>query len=169
MAGASDLLMIYVSMEFVGILSYVLAGLRRENPRSSEAALKYAIYGGAASGVMLFGLSLLYGIAGDTSIEILRGALVRQAALQPLALLALVMVLAGLAFKVAAVPFHQWCPDVYRPGGFTRHRREAREIGLDARRASPRGRSIAETYVRTERTKRNAADKIGRASCRERV
>ncbi|MBM4396515.1 MAG: NADH-quinone oxidoreductase subunit N, partial [Deltaproteobacteria bacterium] len=75
MAGASDLLMAYLAMEFVGILSYVLAGLRREDQRSSEAALKYVIYGGAASGVMLFGMSLLYGIAGDTSFAAVRAVL----------------------------------------------------------------------------------------------
>ena len=114
MAGASDLLMVYLGMEFVGILSYVLAGFRRENQRSSEAALKYVIYGGAASGVMLFGLSLLYGVAGDTSIDAVRASLMREGGLAPLTLLALAMTLAGLGYKVAAVPFHMWCPDVYQ-------------------------------------------------------
>jgi NADH-quinone oxidoreductase subunit N len=114
MSGASDLLTMYLSMEFVGILSYVLAGLKREDQRSSEAALKYVIYGGAASGVMLFGMSLLYGIAGDTSVDAVRQALAARGAFQPLTLLALVMVFAGLGYKVAAVPFHMWCPDVYQ-------------------------------------------------------
>lgn len=113
MAGASDLLTMYISMELVGILSYVLAGLKREDQRSSEAALKYAVYGGAASGVMLFGISLMYGVTGDTSIEALR-PVVSQAAFQPLILLAMVMVMAGIFYKVAAVPFHMWCPDVYQ-------------------------------------------------------
>jgi len=116
MAAASDLMMMYLSMEFVGILSYVLAGLKREDQRSSEAALKYVIYGGAASGVALFGMSLLYGVSGDTSLAALRAVLSGAAAqgFVPVVLLAIVMVLAGLGYKVAAVPFHMWCPDVYQ-------------------------------------------------------
>lgn len=114
MAAASDLLMMYLAMEFVGILSYVLAGLKREDQRSSEAALKYVIYGAGASGVALFGMSFLFGMAGDTSIQAVRAALVGGAGLAPLGLLAVVMVFAGLAYKVAAVPFHMWCPDVYQ-------------------------------------------------------
>ena len=114
LAGASDLLMMYLAMEMVGILSYVLAGLRRKDQLSSEAALKYAIYGGAASGVMLFGLSLLYGISGDTSLLAVREAIGSTTANNPIALLAMTFVLAGLAYKVAAVPFHMWCPDVYQ-------------------------------------------------------
>lgn len=114
MAAASDLLMMYLAMEFVGILSYVLAGLKREDQRSSEAALKYAIYGAAASGVALFGMSYLYGIAGDTSLDFIRKVIEQQPGLSPVVLLALLMVLAGLAYKIAAVPFHMWCPDVYQ-------------------------------------------------------
>lgn len=122
MAAASDLLMMYLAMEFVGILSYVLAGLKREDQRSSEAALKYVIYGAGASGVALFGMSFLYGMAGDTTIQAVREVLVgaagggtgQGAGFAPLGLLAVVMVFAGLAYKVAAVPFHMWCPDVYQ-------------------------------------------------------
>lgn len=113
MAAAADLLMMYLAMEFVGILSYVLAGLKREDQRSSEAALKYVIFGAAASGVALFGMTLLYGIAGDTSIAAVRAVLLGQG-FEPLGLMALVMILAGLGYKVAAVPFHFWCPDVYQ-------------------------------------------------------
>lgn len=113
MAAAADLLMMYLAMELVGILSYVLAGLKREDQRSSEAALKYVIYGAAASGVALFGMSLLFGIAGDTSIMAIRSVLLGQG-FEPLGLVALVMILAGLGYKIAAVPFHMWCPDVYQ-------------------------------------------------------
>ncbi|NOZ02915.1 MAG: NADH-quinone oxidoreductase subunit N [Deltaproteobacteria bacterium] len=113
MAAAADLLMMYLAMEFVGILSYVLAGLKREDQRSSEAALKYVIFGAASSGVALFGMSLLYGIAGDTSLAAVRAVLVGHG-FEPLGLMALVMILAGLGYKMAAVPFHMWCPDVYQ-------------------------------------------------------
>jgi len=114
MAAAADLLMMYLAMEFVGILSYVLAGLKRGDQRSAEAALKYVIFGAAASGISLFGMSLLYGIAGDTSISAVREVLVSQGGFAPLGLLSLFMILAGLGYKVAAVPFHMWCPDVYQ-------------------------------------------------------
>ncbi len=113
MAGSNDLLMMYLSMEFVGLTSYMLSGFRRGDPKSSEAALKYVIYGGAASGVMLFGLSLLYGLAGSTGFAAVNHALVNSPS-QPVVLLALVMVFAGLGYKIASVPYHQWCPDVYQ-------------------------------------------------------
>lgn len=114
MAGAADLLMLYLSMEFVSLLSYVLSGLKREDQRSSEAALKYAIYGGAASGVMLFGISFLYGITGDTAISEIRGVLLKGDGFANLTSMALIMVISGMAYKIAAVPFHMWCPDVYQ-------------------------------------------------------
>ena len=113
MAGSNDMLMMYLSIEFVALTSYMLAGFRRGDPKSSEAALKYVIYGGAASGVMLFGLSLLFGLAGSTGFVSISHSLVNNPA-QPVVLLALVMVFAGLGYKIASVPFHQWCPDVYQ-------------------------------------------------------
>jgi len=113
MAGTNDLLMMYLSMEFVALTSYILAGFRRGDPKSSEAALKYVIYGGAASGVMLFGLSILFGLAGDTGFVAISHALAGGSS-QPVVLLALVMVFAGLGYKIASVPYHQWCPDVYQ-------------------------------------------------------
>jgi NADH-quinone oxidoreductase subunit N len=111
MASATDLLTAYLALELVSLTSYVLAGYRRGARRSAEAALKYVIYGGVASGVMLYGFSLLYGFAGATSLDAVRAA----AADMPPALLlvAAVMILAGFGYKVAAVPFHMWCPDVY--------------------------------------------------------
>jgi NADH-quinone oxidoreductase subunit N len=112
MAAATDLVMAYMSLEFVSLLSYVLAGFRRRDLKSSEAALKYAIYGGVASGIMLYGMSLLYGLAGTTSLVGLRTA-IGAAGASPIILVAVAMVMAGFGYKVAAVPFHMWCPDVY--------------------------------------------------------
>jgi NADH-quinone oxidoreductase subunit N len=114
MAAANDLLMAYLSLEMVSLVSYVVAGFRRQNAASSEAALKYVIFGGVASGIMLFGLSLLYGLSGATEFATVRAALVSAGAgAQAVLVLAVVLVLAGFGYKVAAVPFHMWCPDVY--------------------------------------------------------
>lgn len=111
MAAATHLLVAYLSLELVSVLSYVLAGFTPRSHRSSEAALKYAIYGGVASACLLYGLSLLYGLAGSLDLAAVRAA----AATGPAHAVALAMVLtvAGFGYKVAAVPFHMWCPDVY--------------------------------------------------------
>ena len=111
MAAAADLLIAYLSLEMVSIMGYVLAGFRRRSRQSAEAALKYVVYGGVASGVMLYGMSLLYGIAGSTSFAAILQA---SATISPTTmLLAVVLCLAGFGYKIAAVPFHMWCPDVY--------------------------------------------------------
>jgi NADH-quinone oxidoreductase subunit N len=112
MAAASDLLTAYVSLEFVSILSYVLTGVsRRLSSRSAEAALKYAIYGGVATGAMLYGFSLLFGLAGSTDLAAIRAA---AAAGSPAPVtVAVTLCLVGLGFKMAVAPFHMWCPDVY--------------------------------------------------------
>jgi NADH-quinone oxidoreductase subunit N len=134
MAAASDILMIYIAIELVSLMSYVLAGFRPRDRKSSEAALKYVIYGGAASGVMLFGFSLLYGLTGETQLSVInekiaamsfessRAALHGEQTLVPVALTAgLVLSFAGFAYKIAAVPLHMWSPDVYEgaPTPFT--------------------------------------------------
>jgi len=129
MASATDLLMMYLALELVSVPSYVLAGFRRADRRASEAALKYVIYGGVASGVMLFGMSYLFGLAGTTSLAELgpRLAELRATPGMPLAALrlalvvAVVFVLAGVGYKIAAAPWHMWCPDVYEgaPTPFT--------------------------------------------------
>jgi NADH-quinone oxidoreductase subunit N len=129
MASASDLLMMYLAIELVSMTSYVLAGFRRADRRATEAALKYVIYGGVASGVMLFGMSYLYGLAGTFSFaglgEALAGAIQGSGAAAAGGRLAVVaglaFVAAGIGYKVAAVPFHMWCPDVYEgaPTPFT--------------------------------------------------
>jgi NADH-quinone oxidoreductase subunit N len=128
MASASDLLMAYISIELVSMTSYVLAGFKKGDRRAAEASLKYVIYGGVASGVMLFGMSYLYGLLGTTDLHQLARALQNlQATGLPLAatkltlVVAVVFVSAGLGYKIAAVPWHQWCPDVYEgaPTPFT--------------------------------------------------
>ena len=114
MAAASDLMMAYIALEMVSLISYIVVGFRKRNLASSEAALKYVIFGGVASGVMLFGLSLLYGLSGATDFVTVRAALVERGAdVLPVLVMGVVCVLAGFGYKVAAVPFHMWCPDVY--------------------------------------------------------
>jgi len=115
LASSHDVVMLYLSLELVSLTSYVLAGYRRGDRQSSEAALKYVIYGGVASGAMIYGLSLLYGIAGSTSLVDIREALVAApAGMSAAALLGITFSLAGFGYKIASVPFHMWCPDVYQ-------------------------------------------------------
>src|SRR5262245_5160957 len=114
MAGAANLLMAYLSLEFVSLSAYVLTGFLRRDRRASEAALKYLIYGGVASGAMIYGMSWIYGLAGSMDYGQIAGALAKVAPESRLALFtALVLVLVGFGYKVAMVPFHMWAPDVY--------------------------------------------------------
>jgi NADH-quinone oxidoreductase subunit N len=135
MTAAADLVVATLGLELVSIVSYALAGFRSRNRASAEAALKYVIYGGVATGLMLFGMSWLYGMLGTTSMiggaQSLstflhrasaeagspQGALAVKAAV----ILSVVLVLSGIGFKVASVPWHMWCPDVYEgaPTPFT--------------------------------------------------
>jgi NADH-quinone oxidoreductase subunit N len=119
-AAANDLAMLYIAIETLSIGGYLLAGFRKASPQGSEAALKYVIFGAVSSGAMLYGLSLLYGFAGTTTLTTPPGAAFASlggasgaAASQPAFLVAIVLVFAGLAYKVAAAPFQFWCPDVY--------------------------------------------------------
>ena len=115
-AGATDLIMVYLAMEFLSFCSYILVGFLRDNARSNEAALKYFLYGATASAVMLYGMSLLYGITGTTNLaEIANYIAAGMAAPTQLWLVvpALLMLLVGFGFKIALVPFHQWSPDAY--------------------------------------------------------
>ncbi|MEK6607906.1 MAG: NADH-quinone oxidoreductase subunit N [Myxococcota bacterium] len=112
MAAATDLLTSYLSLELVSVMSYILSGFKKGDRKSAEASLKYVIYGGVASGVMLYGLSLLYGMAGATDLASVRAA-GTQAGLSPALFLGVSLSLAGFGYKIASVPFHMWCPDVY--------------------------------------------------------
>jgi NADH-quinone oxidoreductase subunit N len=117
MVAAQNLLLLYLSIELVSVPSYVLAGFRRGDRRSSEAALKYVIYGGVASGLMLYGFSFMYGLSGTLELPGIGAKLAEvghaQPALRMAIALAALLSLAGFGYKVAAVPFHMWCPDVY--------------------------------------------------------
>ncbi len=119
-AAANDLAMLYNAIETLSIGGYLLAGFRKQSALGSEAALKYVIFGAVSSGAMLYGLSLLYGFAGTSTLTTPPGASFASlegasgaAAGQPAFLVAVVLVFAGLAYKVAAAPFQFWCPDVY--------------------------------------------------------
>ncbi len=112
MAASTDLIMIYIGLELTSIASYILAGYRKTDQRSNEAILKYFILGLIASGIMLYGLSFIYGFTGQTELGAIAQALSGQSA--SLAVIAgIIFALVGFAFKVASVPFHQWVPDVY--------------------------------------------------------
>lgn len=113
MASATNLLTIFISIEFVSIVSFVLAAYLKTRRRSSEAGIKYAIYGAFSSGLMLYGISILYGLTGALNLyeisQVLASREIQSAAL----LLSVILILAGFGYKIASVPFHFWSPDVY--------------------------------------------------------
>lgn len=114
MVMSGDLITFFLGLETMSVAVYALAGLRREDPRSSEAALKYFLIGSFATGFLLFGIALVYGSVGAVNLTALSREVTREALMaQPLMTLGVVMILIGFAFKVAAVPFHMWAPDVY--------------------------------------------------------
>jgi NADH-quinone oxidoreductase subunit N len=113
MASAGDLITLYLGLELMALSIYILAGFMRGDSRSNEAGIKYLLLGAFSSGIMLYGMSLLYGISGTTNLNgilaFLRGADLAN----PVLFLAMVMLIVSFGFKVAAVPFHMWVPDVY--------------------------------------------------------
>jgi len=111
MVSAGDMLSLYIGLELNSLAAYVLASFLRTDDRSAEAGLKYFVLGALASGILLFGVSLTYGFTGTTSFEGIHAALSGDMSLG--ATFGIVFVLAGLAFKISAVPFHMWTPDVY--------------------------------------------------------
>lgn len=125
MAASSDLIMLYIALEMASISSYVLAGIIKTNDKSSEAGMKYFVYGAFATGVMLYGMSILYGVTAQTNLYTI-GAILRDGAplgpdMTAVLLLAATMIIVGFGFKISAVPFHFWTPDVYEgaPTPFT--------------------------------------------------
>ena len=112
MVSSVNLLMIYLAIELVSIPSYILAGISKNNKSSNEASLKYVIFGSFASGLMLFGLSWLYGIAGSTDIFVIQKALV-ESGNSLMIFMSLLFVMVGFGYKISMVPFHYWTPDVY--------------------------------------------------------
>ena len=119
MVSAVDLILVYLSIELVSLSSYVLAGFTKNSLRNSEASLKYIIYGGAASGIMLFGISIIYGITGSTNLYTINTVL--QTAQIPVSTLVLsgILIFTGIGFKISAVPFHFWTPDIYEGAPIT--------------------------------------------------
>lgn len=115
LSGANELVMIFISLETLSISSYLLAGYTKRDPRSNEASLKYLLIGASSTAVFLYGVSLLYGLSGgETRLNAISVGIANANAGQSLALvISLVFVIAGVAFKISAAPFHQWTPDVY--------------------------------------------------------
>ncbi len=115
LSGANELVTIFVSLETLSISSYLLTGYMKRDPRSNEAALKYLLIGASSSAVFLYGVSLLYGLSGgETNLNAIATSVATLETSQSLGILiALVFAIAGIAFKISAVPFHQWTPDVY--------------------------------------------------------
>ena len=114
MVAAGDLIIIFLGLETMSISIYVLAGLKRADPRSNEAAMKYFLLGAFSTGFLLYGIALIYGSTGTIKLEPIRDLLSRRTSSgSPMLLLGLGMMLIGFGFKVAAVPFHMWTPDAY--------------------------------------------------------
>jgi len=110
---ASNLILVYIGIEFLSITSYILAGFLRGDKRSEEAAIKYFLYGASAGAILLFGLSLLFGLTGTTDLAAVGQVMKSSGDMHWLGMAALMMVLAGIGYKASLVPFHQWAPDTY--------------------------------------------------------
>lgn len=113
LVASHDILVIFIALELLSLSLYVITGFDKRSPRSAEAALKYFLFGGMSAAFLLFGLSLMYGLTNTTSLAQMAASL---HTLSPLAAIALVMLLIGFGFKVAAAPLHFWAPDVYQSG-----------------------------------------------------
>ena len=116
---ATDLILIYLSLELLSLSSYVLAGFLKLRSRSSEAALKYILYGAVSSGIMLFGISLLFGLTGSTNLYAINYYLQSSNGDTLVIALSSILVFAGIGYKISAVPFHFWTPDVYEGAPIT--------------------------------------------------
>lgn len=114
MVSANDLIALYMGLEMQSLSLYVIAAIRREDQRSTEAGLKYFVLGALASGMLLYGMSLIYGFTGSTGFDAIAATLANTDGVPSLGIIfGIVFLIAGLAFKVSAVPFHMWTPDVY--------------------------------------------------------
>ena len=111
MTSSKNLISLYMALELQSLPLYVIAAINRDNLKSSEAGLKYFILGALSSGLLLFGMSLVYGAVGDTSFSSISE--VSSQNMSSILLVGLVFILSGLAFKISLVPFHMWTPDVY--------------------------------------------------------
>ena len=113
LASGTDLIVLFVALEVMALCEYVLTGFLRGSRPSNEAAVKFFLLGAFSSGLLLYGMSLLYGIGGSTNLALIMGRLSERSPTDLLSWVAMITLLAGLFFKVAAVPFHQWTPDAY--------------------------------------------------------
>jgi NADH-quinone oxidoreductase subunit N len=114
LASANNMLMLYLGIETLSILSYVLASLKKNDERSSEAGLKYALFGGVSSGIALFGMSHMFGVLGTIQFTGIASLIPHLTHTQILIMMpSFVLFFAGIGYKIAAVPFHMWAPDVY--------------------------------------------------------
>jgi NADH-quinone oxidoreductase subunit N len=114
MVSSADLLTIYLGTELMSLSLYVMAGLKRSEPRSLEASAKYFVLGAFSSGILLYGISLLYGATGSTRLPAIAAAISGRSLDDPLLLFATILLAVGFSFKLAVVPFHMWTPDVYQ-------------------------------------------------------
>jgi NADH-quinone oxidoreductase subunit N len=112
MAGGIDLISLFIGLETMAVSFYILAGFIKPNQRSNEAAVKYFLLGAFSLGILLYGMSLMYGLSGTTNLRVMASAFETQQQ-DPRLILAVILVVAGVGFKIAAVPFHMWAPDVY--------------------------------------------------------
>jgi len=113
LASGTDLIVLFVALEVMALCEYVLTGFLRGSRRSNEAAVKFFLLGAFSSGLLLYGMSILYGIGGSTNLAVIMGRLSERSPTDLLSWVAMITLMAGLFFKVAAVPFHQWTPDAY--------------------------------------------------------
>lgn len=114
MGSTSNLLMLFLAVELASLPSYVLAGFRKTRRLAAEAALKYVLFGAASSAIMVYGLSLFYGLYGTLQIETIAQQMAAPGGLPALAAVGLIGILVGLGFKISLVPLHFWCPDVFQ-------------------------------------------------------
>ena len=115
LASSTDMIMIFLGIEIISISLYILAGVRRKDIKSNEAALKYFLLGAFATGFLLYGMALIYGSTGSTKLAIISKVISGgQIISEPLMIMGVVLLIIGFSFKVAAVPFHMWAPDVYQ-------------------------------------------------------
>ena len=113
-AYSTDLVMLFVAWELMSIPTYILAGFNKKNPISNEAAIKYFLFGAMSSAIIIYGISIAYGITGSTNIgDVIQGFATLDAEMLPLGLLAIGLFIAGFGFKMGLVPFHMWLPDTY--------------------------------------------------------
>jgi NADH-quinone oxidoreductase subunit N len=113
LAASNNILMLYLAMELLSFTSYLLTGFVERDEKTTEAAIKYLLYGAVASGIMIYGFSLLYGLTGSLDFTVIRERLAGDRVSGPMLIISIAFIMTGLGFKIAAFPFHLWSPDVY--------------------------------------------------------